>query len=57
MRYNTARKYPITQMKKDGRLRQEEHSIDISLGTAMGIIAFAFAEGIFWGYMARKWRK
>lgn len=44
-------------MKKDSRLRQEEHSIDISIGTAVGIIALVFAEGIFWGYMARKWQK
>lgn len=57
MRYSAVRKYPITQMKKENCLARQDRVVDLSLGTAAGLLALVFLEGIFWGYMIKKWRK
>lgn len=57
MRYNAVRKYPITQMKKDNHLKRQDRVVDLSLGAAAGLLALVFAEGMFWGYMIKKWRE
>lgn len=56
MRYTNARKYPITQMKKNSSDDRNDRIVDISLGTAIGLMAFVFLEGMVWGYMIRKLR-
>lgn len=56
MRYANARKYPITQMKKNSSDNRNDRIVDISLGTAIGVMAFVFLEGMFWGYMIRRLR-
>ncbi len=56
MRYSNTRKYPITQMKKSYQNNKDERIIDLSLGTAVGLLAVIFLEGLFWGYMIRKIR-
>lgn len=53
MRYVTSRKYPITHMKKS--VEPEERVLDLSVTTAAGLLAFVFAQGVFWGYMIKKW--
>ena len=57
MRYHTVRKYPITQMKKENQLKNQDRFIDLTLGAAAGLLAVVFIEGMFWGYMIKKWRK
>ena len=57
MRYSAARKYPITQMKKDNCLKKQDRVVDLSLGAAAGLLALVFVEGMFWGYMIKKWRE
>jgi len=57
MRYRTLRKYPITQMKKNNQMKEQDHFVDISLGAAAGLLALVFAEGLIWGYMIKKLRK
>lgn len=57
MRYDTVRKYPITQLKKSNHVKGQDHIVDLSLGTAVGLLALVFAEGMFWGYMIKKLRK
>lgn len=32
-----------------------ERIIDISVGTAAGLLAVVFFKGLFWGYIIRKW--
>jgi hypothetical protein len=54
MRYSSARRYPITRMKKELQAKNQERVLDISLGTAAGILALAFAGGMFWGYVGGK---
>jgi len=56
MRYANARKYPITQMKKNNAENRNDRIVDIILGTAIGVMAFVFLEGMFWGYMIRRLR-
>lgn len=57
MRYRTIRKYPITQMKKSNQIKEQERFVDLSLGAAAGLLALVFVEGMFWGYMIKKWRE
>lgn len=57
MRYSAARKYPIAQMKKDNCLKKQDRIVDLSLGAAAGLLALVFVEGMFWGYMIKKWRE
>lgn len=33
---------------------EEENSINLSVGAAVGILAVAFVKGLFWGYMFRR---
>lgn len=56
MRYQNARKYPITQMKRNAPKRQSDNVIDLSIGAAVGLLGIVFLEGLFCGYMIRKWR-
>ncbi|HEY8349576.1 MAG TPA: hypothetical protein PK767_06945 [Clostridiales bacterium] len=56
MRYTPNRKYPITHMKRNDQQVNSERIIDISIGTAAGVLAFVFLNGMFWGYMIRKFR-
>ena len=56
MRYRTVRKYPITQIKKANCLTKQDRVVDLSLCTAAGLLALVFLEGMFWGYMIKKWR-
>ena len=56
MIYRKVRKYPITQMKKDNQLKDTDRFLDLSLGAAAGLMALVFVEGLFWGYMFKKWR-
>ncbi len=57
MRYSNTRKYPITQMKKNNQQSREDRIVDMSLGTAAGLLALVFLEGMFWGYMIKKLRR
>jgi hypothetical protein len=43
-------------MKKSYQNNKDERIIDLSLGTAVGLLAVIFLEGLFWGYMIRKIR-
>jgi hypothetical protein len=54
MRYSSARKYPITQMKKGGQANKQERVVDLSIGTAAGLLALVFIEGMVLGYMCHK---
>ncbi|NMA33120.1 MAG: hypothetical protein GX940_01030 [Clostridiaceae bacterium] len=54
MRYTAKRKYPITEMKKKNPQDSGERIIDISVGTAAGLLAVVFFKGLFWGYIIRK---
>ncbi len=56
MRYQNARKYPITQMKKNAPQKHPERVIDLSIGAAAGLLGIVFLEGLFLGYMIRKCR-
>ncbi len=56
MRYQNARKYPITHMKKNSQQKQGERVIDMSIGAAAGLLCIVFLEGLFFGYMIRKCR-
>lgn len=52
MRYQSSRKYPITQMKKENQAgNRQERIMDLSVGAAAGILALVFVEGLFWGYI------
>lgn len=54
MRYSSTRKYPITQMKKGEQTKKPERVVDLSIGTAAGLLALVFAEGLVLGYMCHK---
>lgn len=56
MRYNMTRKYPITKNKKNTVCENPDRIVDLSLGAAAGLLGLVFLEGMFWGYMIRKWR-
>ncbi len=56
MRYQNTRKYPITQMKKNTQQKHGERVIDLSIGAAAGLLGIVFLEGLFCGYMIKKWR-
>ncbi|HOQ06198.1 MAG TPA: hypothetical protein PK127_00750 [Clostridiales bacterium] len=56
MRYTPNRKYPITQMKRNSQPMNGERILDISIGTAAGLLAVTFLKGLFWGYLIRKCR-
>lgn len=57
MRYNMTRKYPIAQKKKEIACVHPDRIVDLSLGAAAGLLGLVFLEGVFWGYMMRKWRR
>ncbi len=57
MRYSMTRKYPITQRKKENSCEQKDRIVDLSLGAAAGLLGLVFIEGLFCGYMIRKWRR
>ena len=57
MRYNMTRKYPITKRRKENSCEHPERIVDLSLGVAAGLLGLVFIEGVFWGYMIRKWRR
>jgi len=57
MRYRTLRKYPITQIKRNNQMKEQDQFVDITLGAAAGLLALVFAEGLIWGYMIKKLRK
>ena len=46
------RKYPRTYVKKEQE--DDGNSINLSIAAAVGILAFAFFKGMFWGYMVKK---
>lgn len=54
MRYSSARKYPITQMKKEEQANKTERVVDLSIGTAAGLLALVFTEGLIFGYLCHK---
>ena len=54
MRYRTARKYPITEMKKYEQAKKRDHGIEFSIGAAACILAAVFIKGLLWGFMIRK---
>jgi hypothetical protein len=56
MRYQNARKYPITHMKKNAQQKHGERVIDLSIGAAAGLLGFVFLQGLAFGYMIRKSR-
>jgi hypothetical protein len=56
MRYTSAREYPITKTKKCVRDKHTDVAIEISLGTAAGILGLVFLKGLLWGYCLRKRR-
>ncbi len=56
MRYQNTRKFPITQMKKSTQQKHGERVIDLSIGAAAGLLGIVFLEGLFCGYMIKKWR-
>lgn len=53
MRYATSRKYSLTHKRKSPE--PEERYLDLGVTAAVGLLAFVFVKGIFWGYMIRKW--
>lgn len=53
MRYTANRKYSITHMKQSPEIH--ERVLDLNVPTAVGLVAFVFVKGIFWGYMLKKW--
>ncbi|MDQ2086891.1 hypothetical protein RBH29_10680 [Herbivorax sp. ANBcel31] len=46
------RKYPRTHDKSD--MEDNDYTLNLSAASALGILAFTFAKGIFWGYMLKK---
>lgn len=43
-------------MKKEMQANKPERLLDLSVGTAVGLLALVFVEGLCWGYMIKKWR-
>jgi|LSQX01.2.fsa_nt_gb hypothetical protein len=56
MRYSNARKYPITQKKKNISQCQSERIIDLGLGTAAGLLGLVFLEGLILGLIIKRRR-
>lgn len=51
MRYVKSRKYPITHMKQNS---EPERYLDVGVMTAVGLLAFMFANGLLLGYLIKK---
>lgn len=49
------RRHPRVHEKKQlEHSHEDENSISLSAVSALGILAFIFVKGIFWGYILRK---
>lgn len=54
MNYNRNRKYPRVYEKKSAS--EDEGIFDLSVPAAIGVLAFVFLKGMFWGYiLKRRW--
>lgn len=54
MNYSKYRKHPRVYSKKHDPVEKKEKTLNISAGAAIGILAFTFAKGIFWGYLLKR---
>lgn len=53
MEYARYRRHPRVYQKQVTE-KSEEKSLVFSAAAAVGIVAFAFAKGMFWGYMLKR---
>ena len=55
MDYVRYRKHPRIYKKNEDK--EDETVLNLSMATAAGVLALAFAKGVFWGYMLKRKRR
>ncbi|MCX8130116.1 MAG: hypothetical protein N3I35_08460 [Clostridia bacterium] len=53
MEYARYRRHPRVYQKQNNE-KDEENSLVLNVAVAAGIVVFAFAKGMFWGYMLKR---